>query len=614
MLVLALFLGFGTYHLGQFETTDEHFWKYERIPAYWEALAHGNVKKTAINDKPGVSVALTSGIGLFFVDPNNHRVRDNAVTRDDALTVYDASLTEPLNRALRLPLLGLNALLMVAIYWLLKKAFPASSVPLITVTILALTPALVGISQIINPDALLWSFGFTSVAAVLAFLQTAQWRFVAAAAISLGFALLSKYTANVLFPLFFGLLVAYPWWCSEWRQPFQSLQNYLKRSVVAFTAITFGAALIFALGMPAVFVKPEKLWDGIFGFWQAMHLLWPLSIALALLAWEAWVRRGRSFEKGIAFFQRSLRHCLPFLLWPPLLFFGSILILAWWQPSWLPLNDLLVNAKENGDLTFARLNHWPQLTIIPTQLLVAAYPFVVSNHPLLWCVIGAIWFWHSRKNIITTRPLFFTVFLAWFMIAYTGAALAAGVLTNVRYSILLFPLFALIIAISIEALLGSMPSHARSRVQWGALVIILCSLTFSLAHSKPFYLNYATALVPQAFAPHDAWGYGQYEAAQFLNALPENNILIWSDRNGICQFLIGPRCISGYRIDVRQTRPDYFIISKRGRERGYVPRDRVTGEVLFDHKTVMAHAIWRLNILERPDNFILIAPSGLPQR
>ena len=69
-LILAIsiitFFLFGLFHLGKFETTDEHLWKYGRIKQYWTAIAERDWEKTYINDKPGVTVALVSGIGLLL--------------------------------------------------------------------------------------------------------------------------------------------------------------------------------------------------------------------------------------------------------------------------------------------------------------------------------------------------------------------------------------------------------------------------------------------------------------------------------------------------------------------------------------------------------------------
>jgi len=95
------------------------------------------------------------------------------------------------------------------------------------------------------------------------------------------------------------------------------------------------------------------------------------------------------------------------------------------------------------------------------------------------------------------------------------------------------------------------------------ILIITCGI-FSLWKIKPFYFNYSNFILPEKFLITDSWGYGSYEAAQYLNSLPEpEKILIWTDRSAICQFIKGS-CIRDYKIDLNKTIPDYFVLSKRG--------------------------------------------------
>lgn len=617
-LAIGLYFLFGMYHLAQFETTDEHFWKYERIPQYWEALQTGNLKKTAINDKPGITVALTSGVGLLFENPLQHRLRDEQITQDGALTVYDTTLTERINWALRLPILVMNGFLIVLSFFLLKKIFPQGIVPILTVILIALSPTLVGISQIINPDALLWSCSWIGFLSVLVFLQKYQWKYIFLAGIFTGLSLLSKYTANVLFPLILSLLFTYPLWNEAWKARFFSLKNYLQVTVKTFAALLILAHITFALGMPAVFQKPEKLFDGIFGFWHSMHIDWLLITPLLLITIDGFFLQGQCTAKLIRLTTSWKPVVLSSLRWSlffPLLFFGSLFFLSLGEQSFLPLNTILMTAKEDGELAFPLLSQYPVLLAPFIKLLVAAYPFFVSIHPLLWCLLFLGWIIHIKQPAPSLHT-WLTLSLSWFSLVYFAAALTAGVLTNVRYSIILFPLFALLFALSYEALWRTIRISVSNQQNASKLLIlfVLLALTSSLFFTKPFYLNYTSPLVSRHIAPHDAWGYGQYEAAQWLNTLPNaENLLIWSDRNGICQFLNGPKCIAGYKIDQEKTRPDYFVISKRGGERGYVPRDKATGTVLLSRESLDRDALWRLNILDRPDNFILITPSHLAQ-
>ncbi|TXG77902.1 phospholipid carrier-dependent glycosyltransferase, partial [Candidatus Dojkabacteria bacterium] len=245
--------------------------------------------------------------------------------------VYDTTLTERINWALRLPILIINGLLIILSFYLLKKIFPQSPLPILTTLFIALTPALIGISQIINPDALLWSCSLISFLAVIAFLRTTHWTYILLAGIFIGLALLSKYTANVLFPLILSLLFTYPLWNEAWKDKFFSLKNYLQVTVKTFATLLLLAHITFALGMPAVFQKPEKLFDGIFGFWHNMHIDWLLIIPLLLITLDGFFLQGRYSAKLIrltAFWKPTILSSLRWSLLIPLLFFGSLFFLS----------------------------------------------------------------------------------------------------------------------------------------------------------------------------------------------------------------------------------------------------------------------------------------------
>lgn len=203
------------------------------------------------------------------------------------------------------------------------------------------------------------------------------------------------------------------------------------------------------------------------------------------------------------------------------------------------------------------------------------------------------------------------IILSWFALIYFAVNLASGVLTNARYSILLYPLFAFLAALGLREIAALIPSYAKRAACFIIPAAVVIMLAGDLWFIKPFYFNYVSPALPRAFAPHDGWGYGLYEAAQYLNALPQApDTFIWSDRNGICQFLQSARCISGYKIDLAKTPPRYFVVSKRGVERGYVPRDQKSGGALIDHSNFQRDVLWRFDIGGRPDNFVLIIPGS----
>src|SRR3989338_4647557 len=115
--ILSAYFFFGIGHLEKFITADEHYWVEERIPQYWDAVAEGKWEKTFINDKPGVSLALVSGVGLLF-EPQPARHFSES---DGRLLRYDISGTDPLLFASRLPILIVNGLLLLLLFWLIGK-------------------------------------------------------------------------------------------------------------------------------------------------------------------------------------------------------------------------------------------------------------------------------------------------------------------------------------------------------------------------------------------------------------------------------------------------------------------------------------------------------------
>ena len=101
-----------------------------------------------------------------------------------------------------------------------------------------------------------------------------------------------------------------------------------------------------------------------------------------------------------------------------------------------------------------------------------------------------------------------------------------------------------------------------------------------------------------------AWGYGGYEAAQVLNALPNSKELkIWTDYWGVCYFFDGI-CIqaSGYNNYMGKSEEntiDYYVMTRRGE----MANNKIWRMLRKDLK---GDPIWNLNIDDRPKNFIRI--------
>ena len=98
-LILVLSIGFGLSHLTDFVTADEHYWVEERIPQYWEAIADGKWRKTFINDKPGVSLALFSGVAVALHTDTEKFCPE----QKDRIIACDTTQTSAIYLAFRLP-------------------------------------------------------------------------------------------------------------------------------------------------------------------------------------------------------------------------------------------------------------------------------------------------------------------------------------------------------------------------------------------------------------------------------------------------------------------------------------------------------------------------------
>jgi hypothetical protein len=183
----------------------------------------------------------------------------------------------------------------------------------------------------------------------------------------------------------------------------------------------------------------------------------------------------------------------------------------------------------------------------------------------------------------------------------------SGVLANIRYSIILYPLFFFFSALASLYLLENISFLRKIEFRFIALVILIVILGLvTLFSSKPFNLNYTSWLLPKKFMIADAWGYGEYEAAQYLNSLPNaKNLKVWSDRSAICQFLKAS-CIRDYKIDLSLVTPDYFVISRRGEIRHKFEWRKPELANLGSLEYYNEPAIWRINILGRKANFVKI--------
>ena len=176
---------------------------------------------------------------------------------------------------------------------------------------------------------------------------------------------------------------------------------------------------------------------------------------------------------------------------------------------------------------------------------------------------------------------------------------------------MLYPLFAILGAVAIIELTRSI------RLKNNYLFITLFSIaifimgTATLWSIRPFYFSYASSLLPKEFSIHDSWGHGSFEAAEYLNKLPNaQNLVIWSNSDTVCRFFEG-KCLRSRKIDLQVVIPDYFVISKRGELKlanRFIILNPLSPEKNSDYyfEKLKNNYEWQIIINNRSDNFVKI--------
>lgn len=606
-LSVIFFYAFGFYHLAKFETVDEHFWKFERVPQYWKALKAKDLKKTYVNDKPGITVAILSGTGLLLDrHPENLRIRDENITENNLFTVYDSDKAEKVNFALRFPILIFNGLFLFFFFWIIKKMTDSDWIAAFSVAFMAMSPILVGISQIMNPDSLLWTFSAAAIFAYFALLKTNEKKFIFLTALFTGLSLLSKYSANILFPFF--LLIMFSEYFIYFEKHKEKTKEYFSQNLSKLFLIFIGSLFTFSVFLPAVFVKIKYLYRGTIGAPGFSAIAIPLVLIVFLILIDIFLCKNFFLKKIGSWFFENQQKFFKALSALMLLIFVIVILNTLTGQKIIPFEKLIDDMYRNGKEVFDGIL---QNNILPLkvskELLMQFYPFVFSQIPLL--IVGILFLWSSIFFKGLEKFKTYVFFCTLVPIVYFSALIFSNVSANIRYSIMLYPLFAFLGGIAVFKLTENIKKYNQKTIRIIAAILIIASGIFSLWMSKPFYFNYSNFLLPKNFIITDSWGYGEYEAAKYLNSLPEpEKITIWTDRSAICQFIKG-RCIRDYKIDLNKTVPDYFILSRRG-----VIRHQFVWRYPEIAKKPSSYyytqdPVWSIEINRKPEQFVKIIKS-----
>ena len=579
-LSISVFGYFGIKNLANYAGVDEPLWTFDRIPYFWKNVGEMDWKNTSISDKPGITVVEISGIGLLFNDPMEYAELKNFNPQKNIRLM---------NLAFRLPLV-IFCLMSLILFYIFIKELLDKKTALISTIFISTSPMLIGMSRIINPDALLWVFAPLAILAYLIFLkkETRFWLYVSG--ILLGLSILTKYVANILYIFFFGLIfLEY-----LFKDNKEDLSQYLKKSFIRFFSIVLISLVTFFLLFPETWVNLKKLFTGTV-LSQAFVTIAPLFMALFIfLLIDIFILKNRITKPIFNFFFKNKTYLTYFII----ILFSVFIIFNFLNTysgmKWVNFQDILSSPKTshrfNSFLSMFSANFYP--------LIFASLPVVILG------LFGAIiaFFRNKMKNDSETKVVsYFTIFILLYYFATTFNEVAA----TIRYQVILYPLLLIISAIGISIFAKCIKYKYGFEIISASLLLVGA---FTLFNIQPNYLGYASFLLPKNhIVDVKDMGDGSYEMAQYLNTLPNaKNLFIWTDKKGVCDFFVG-KCDSFYDILSFKNNPDidYFVISS-GRKNKILNETRNKTSLPYDFNKIYSSekSEFAIFINDRQGNYV----------
>ncbi len=547
----CVFIFFGIQSLGNAAYVDERLWTYskeKRIEKYWNNLREGDFRNTRPSDKPGVTLAILEGPSLLFVTPSDFYRKNNAPIEDKDAFAHMLFM-------MRLPLVLVSAVLFFVMFYVLTRLF-TERVAHISIFFIASSPLLIGMSRIINPDALTWSImSITLLSGIGAFLlHTRQLSIITG--IFLGLALLTKYIATIFFLFFLFVALFLPIFANRTS----ALHTKLRQNLNMYGVIITLALITFFILYPGVWVRIDRLLLATIWSEPFTSPLWQIYTGALLFLLIDTLAQSSKITIWALTKLRRIRLATMLLSGIFLLIsIGIVIHSIFIGIPEVPFEGILSSPKTstNADVAHGVFDGY----------FSGIYAIIFGIHPfiLVMLIIGIIaTVLHTKKRDLSISTLSINLLIIFILLFYVGATVSTTA-PMVRYQILLYPLFFIIAAYGAHIILRALPSSIRYIISFSGIALLL----FSLVRVEPFFFSYNSEILPEEriINPKDM-GDGSYEIAQWLNRLPDaKNLNIWSDKRGVCTFFIG-NCSGNIRkrdFIAHGPHYDYFVTS-RGRE------------------------------------------------
>ena len=587
VIVLLVNLTLGLARLGNYSSVDEPYWTYGRITKFWNGIKAHNWKTTSVNDKPGITVAILSGAGLATIDPMPYKS-----LRGDVKTDAELRDINTINFAFRLPIYLFCVLLLPFFYILLRKLFNQTTA-LIGFTLIGLSPIILGISLIINPDSLLWIFLPLSFLSYLVFQRTESKKYLYWSGFLLGLALLTKYVANILY-IFFFFLPFLEYILVE-KKP--ELRPYLKKSLRQYAILIGISMATYFILYPATWVNPKILLDGTF-LSQAFRSTWPLFVGLALFIVADILFFKDRLTKWTLDFLSTYRHLLVQAI-STIFLMGIIFTLLNTYTGMRLFDTAATLASPKGE--------GASLLLYADKITADIYSLIFGISPIALLGLVAALLLVTKKKWLDSYEAKIVFFFSLFILFYYLASTVNSVVATVRYQIVLYPFAFIISAIGLSYIL-SLKKVSRHLPSLAGVALVIVLSVWSLLSVRPFYFAYTSALLPeQYFVNLKDMGDGSYEAAEYLNNLPNpEKLTVWSDKGAVCAVFKG-KCIIGFTNKrIKGVTFDYVVVSSGRKSRTLKLSGSANKIIDFKKAYDTNETVFTITIGDRPNNFVKV--------
>lgn len=594
-VVVASIFFFGFQRLGNFSGVDEPYWSYGRVPNFWNAVKKMKWEKTDLCDKPGITLAMVSGAGLPFLDQSPKAYK---YLRYEPKTPAELGKIRNIYFWLRLPVFLFTLATLPAFYFLIKKLL-GKIVARFSLLFVGLSPVLLGISLIINSDAMLWILTALSTLGLFIFFKTDEKKYLVLSGFLLGLSVITKYVANVLFVYFFLVfLLEYVFYAHKRL----GIGKYLKQALANY-AILFATAMTTAfVFFPATWVDCSKLLKATVGN-DVFSATWPFfAAAIGLAAIDTFVFK----TKGSAFvfdFLVKYRAAIAKAAAGLFLFLAAFVFLhVWARLNIFDLQAIIASPKGIGEGgTFQKYGGAISADIF--SLLFSVSPLVLVA---LLFAAGSIW----KKKELGRDSITIIYILIFIFVFYLGSAVNS-VVTTVRYQIMVYPLAFVIAAIGVSRFFET-EKIKKNVPLWAGYAVAAAVLLASLAVVKPHYLAYASEILPENFIVNlKGMGEGSIEAATWLNSRPgARDMVVWSDKGAVCERFVGKCFINFERKTFEQNDIRYFVVSTDRRSRSLKMSRSIANLVDFKKIYASDDQAWKIIIDNNPNDFVKVFESA----